>query len=147
MPDPAPASDVESTPLLDTHAEAQAEPGPASLEQRVKTALQHPGQLNGLEKLLALAGVFLFLVAATGFGLFAGTAFKLGNEHKHGRPQPGGAPTTTVGWTTTVSAPGPTQTVSPPKGPKHAVSWIFLVGCKRRSWASAGGTRGVLTLG
>ena len=131
MSDPAPASDVESAPLLagqaNANAEAQAEP--PSLQQRVKTALNHPGNLNGLEKMLALAAMFLFLVAATGFGLFAGTAVKLGNEHKRAHRSPGGGAggsTTTVRWksTATVSVPGPTTTVVPPKKPGKGVSHV-----------------------
>lgn len=128
MSEPAPASDVESAPLL-TGANAEAAADPPSLEQRIKTALHNPSHLNGLEKVLALAALFLFLVAATGFGLFAGTAVKLGKEHKQPKHVPGGVITTTVGSTSTrtVSVPGPTQTV-PGKKPGNGVSGQLLWG-------------------
>ena len=59
----------------------------------------------------------------------AGTAVKLGNEHKRAHRSPGGGAggsTTTVRWksTATVSVPGPTTTVVPPKKPGKGVSHV-----------------------
>lgn len=69
-------ADEESTPLLSPDGESE----PQGLSHRVKTALSNPASLNGLEKALAALAVFLLLLTATGFGLFAGEAVKLGQE-------------------------------------------------------------------
>lgn len=113
MAEPASATDVESAALLDHPEHTHSDP--PSLQQRIQTALHSPKALNGLEKLLGLLTVFLLLVAATGFGLFAGTAVKLG----HKSPT---TVTTSVPYTKTVDVPGPTKTAYPPKRPNKSVS-------------------------
>jgi len=110
--------DEEQQPLLGDDARPAER---SSLNERVQTALHNPKRLNALEKTLAGLAIGLLLLTATGFGLFAGEATKLGRERKHNRSHRGGEgdrPTRTVTATSTVA--GPTTTaVPPPKQPGH----------------------------
>ncbi|KAI5481088.1 endothelin-converting enzyme, metalloendopeptidase [Pseudohyphozyma bogoriensis] len=102
------ATNDEEAPLLGGSADA-----PPSLQNRVNAALASPKALNGLERLLA-AGVVLFvLLTATGFGLFAGEAVKLGQQHD------GVTSTVTHTHTATATAPHSPPTAVPPSPPRN----------------------------
>ncbi|GAA5842860.1 hypothetical protein JCM11251_005829 [Rhodosporidiobolus azoricus] len=120
----------ERAPLLSEYEQgtttedtaAIAPPADQSLSSRIRTALNNPKALTGLEKALALLAVFFLLLTATFSGLFAGEAVKYKHEkqarrhdRQHHHP---GRPTATVTATTTIG--GPTATPLPP--PKHPKS-------------------------
>ena len=108
-------SDAESAPLLDADG-SDAAPAPQSLSSRLQTALSDPSSLNSLEKSLAALAVFFLLLTATGFGLFAGEAVKLGQVER-------GRSTVTATATRTTTVLGPTTTALPlPKLPGKNVS-------------------------
>ncbi|KAK4700963.1 hypothetical protein P7C70_g5275, partial [Phenoliferia sp. Uapishka_3] len=102
----------EEQPLLPT----EGQEAPESFSERVSTALSKPSALNGLEKGLAALAVFFLLLTATGFGLFAGEAVKLGHErksHQSDRPHI----TATMTATATSNYPGPTSSPPSPSPP------------------------------
>ncbi|GAA5902051.1 hypothetical protein JCM6882_000177 [Rhodosporidiobolus microsporus] len=124
------SAEHERAPLLGEYnadiatEDTAAAPADQSFSSRIRTALNHPTRLTGLEKALALLVVFFLLLTATFSGLFAGEVVKYKHEkearrHDRDHRQPGhGGPTVTATATSTV--PGPTTTVVP--GPKHPKS-------------------------
>lgn len=108
-------ADAESAPLLQSEGSHEAAP-PQSFSARLQSALSNPSSLNGLEKSLAALTVFFLLLTATGFGLFAGEAVKLGQAER-------GRSTVTETATRTTTVLGPTTTTKPvPKLPGSNVS-------------------------
>ncbi|KAM0749064.1 zincin [Meredithblackwellia eburnea MCA 4105] len=102
--------DEESAPLLQNDSQPHAEQ--QSFQARISTVLAKPSALTSLEKALAALAVFFLLLTATGFGLFAGEAVKLGHETRKGHK--------TVTRTSTATIPGPTSTRAPvPPSPPH----------------------------
>ncbi|GAA5903499.1 CCR4-NOT core ubiquitin-protein ligase subunit MOT2 [Sporobolomyces salmoneus] len=107
--------DEEQQPLLGDNGDNDARPTEQSFGERIESALRNPKRLNGLEKALAAGLVLFVLLTATGFGLFAGEATKLGRERKSHHRGHGGGATRTVTATSTI--PGPTTTSLPPTQP------------------------------
>jgi len=120
--------DEEQQPLLGDSAGPAEHTESQSFNSRLKTALNNPLRLNGLEKALAALTVLFLLLGATGFGLFAGEATKLGRERREHR-KGGGRPTATITATSTVSAPTSTSVppTHPPKAPGKIVSSHLLI--------------------
>ncbi|GAA5880490.1 hypothetical protein JCM16303_005402 [Sporobolomyces ruberrimus] len=103
----------ERQPLLGEEERHSTDPQGQSFSERFSSALREPKRLNGLEKALAAVAILLLLLTATGFGLFAGEATKLGRERRHRGGEAGDRPTATVTATSTVSAPTSTPTHHP----------------------------------
>ncbi|BGP32986.1 hypothetical protein JCM10296v2_004774 [Rhodotorula toruloides] len=134
--------DEEQEPLLGSEArpvdpDVSQDP---SFGARLRTALEHPLRLTGLEKALAMLSVVLLLLTATGFGLFAGTAVRFKHwkrDHRHagppGRDWPRPTSTATATATTTVSAPtgtpAPPVPPAPPKNPGKDVPLCLTASC------------------
>lgn len=134
--------DEEQEPLLGS----DARPADSDIAQdpsfgaRLRTALEHPLRLTGLEKALAILSVVLLLLTATGFGLFAGTAVRFKRwkrDHRHagppGRDWPRPTSTVTATATTTVGAPtgtpAPPVPPAPPKNPGKDVPLCLTASC------------------
>ncbi|BGP08990.1 hypothetical protein JCM10049v2_004844 [Rhodotorula toruloides] len=134
--------DEEQEPLLGS----DARPADSDIAQdpsfgaRLRTALEHPLRLTGLEKALAILSVVLLLLTATGFGLFAGTAVRFKRwkrDHRHagppGRDWPHPTSTVTATATTTVGAPtgtpAPPVPPAPPKNPGKDVPLCLTASC------------------
>lgn len=113
----------ERQPLLGEEERHSTDPQGQSFSERFSSALREPKRLNGLEKALAAVAILLLLLTATGFGLFAGEATKLGRERRHRGGEGGDRPTATVTATSTVSAP----TSTPTRHPKHPGKSVSLV--------------------
>ncbi|GAA5953284.1 hypothetical protein JCM3765_007462 [Sporobolomyces pararoseus] len=119
--------DQEREPLLGEDAQPSQRRESQSLNERVQSALSNPKRMNGLEKALAALSILLLLLTATGFGLFAGEATKLGKERKDWHRGGEHQPTKTITATSTVV--GPTTTAVPPKHPHKKDELCLTADC------------------
>lgn len=128
------ADDEERRPLLDARQHDDADNAASSNPNRsLKSVLLGSSSLTQLEKLLCALSLAMLCLAAVGFGLFAGEAYRLGEELKKGKGRDGGParPTSTLSATQTRStlAPLPTPTSGPPH--KNVCTLIMLMGYDR----------------